>query len=362
MSIGVLGGGQLGRMLALAGLPAGPRASSSSIPRREARARARRATSSRRPTTARALDELASRVDVVTYEFENVPVAAARALAARVPVYPAAGGARGVAGSAGREDALPRARHPDAPLRRRSTRAPTLEAALDAHRAAGVLKTRRLGYDGKGQLVLRARRRTSARRGPRSAARRCILEAFVPFTRELSLPRACAAATARRRSTRWSRTTIATASCAARWRRRPVLTPALHAEADGAGAPAGRAPRLRRRARARAVRGRRRAARQRDGAARAQLRPLDDRGRRDEPVREPRARDHRAAAGLDDAVGVSAMVNLIGGRPAPRRSWRAGAHLHLYGKAPRPGARSATSPCGPTIPPSSPSASQPSSG
>ena len=79
-------------------------------------------------------------------------------------------------------------------------------------------------------------------------------------------------------------------------------------------------------------------ARERVRAAGPQHRPLDDRGRRDEPVREPPARDPRPAARLDRALAPSVMVNLIGATPPAAACSRVpGAHLHLYGKEPRPG-------------------------
>ena len=80
------------------------------------------------------------------------------------------------------------------------------------------------------------------------------------------------------------------------------------------------------------------AGRQRDGAARAQLRALDHRGRGDQPVREPRARDPRPAARRHGAARARAMINFIGRMPQRGRAARAaGPALHDYGKSPRPG-------------------------
>ena len=121
-------------------------------------------------------------------------------------------------------------------------------------------------------------------------------------------PRAVAArrarrATATRASGRSSRTCTRTGSCAPRARPR---RDAPQAEAEEYAHAAPRRARLRRRAGARALRRRRRAARERVRAARPQHRPLDDRGRRDEPVREPPARDPRPAARLDRVAAVAA--------------------------------------------------------
>ena len=86
MNIGVLGGGQLGRMLALAGYPLGHGFVFLDLAPEALDGLGSRIVAA--PDDPRALDELAARVDLVTYEFENVPVTAVRALAQRVPVYP----------------------------------------------------------------------------------------------------------------------------------------------------------------------------------------------------------------------------------------------------------------------------------
>ena len=95
MTIGILGGGQLGYMLALAGYPLGlhfrfldpsPEAPVGRI--------ANRVTADF--NDEQALEKFSHGLEVVTYEFENVPVAAAKFLAERVPVYPAADALEGV--------------------------------------------------------------------------------------------------------------------------------------------------------------------------------------------------------------------------------------------------------------------------
>ena len=132
VKIGVLGGGQLGRMLALAGISPRPRVR---LPR--ARQPRRCAGSASHvvapPDDPRALDELASRVDVVTYEFENVPVAAARV---------AGGAGAGVSVRRWRsmcrrtgcieKTLFTRARYPDGAVRGGRTRAPTWTGARSA--------------------------------------------------------------------------------------------------------------------------------------------------------------------------------------------------------------------------------------
>ena len=87
MKLGILGGGQLGRMIALAGYPLGV---SSTVLEPTAGSSAAQ-VSAHIPgefDDLRALYELAKASDVVTFEFENVPVESARWLAERVPVFP----------------------------------------------------------------------------------------------------------------------------------------------------------------------------------------------------------------------------------------------------------------------------------
>ena len=90
-TIGIIGGGQLGRMLAMAAARLGYRTVDPGAAGRIARRRRSPTGRSSPPmTTPAALAELAAPVRVVTYEFENVPVAAAERLPPTVPVYPPA--------------------------------------------------------------------------------------------------------------------------------------------------------------------------------------------------------------------------------------------------------------------------------
>jgi 5-(carboxyamino)imidazole ribonucleotide synthase len=131
-----------------------------------------------------ALDALAA-CKVVTYEFENVPVEAVRALEARVPVHP------GLPALATSQDRLLEKRCfaalgiPTAPFFDIASKS-DLDLALVQTGFPAVLKTRRFGYDGKGQRVLHdARDADDAYRELGSVP--LILEGFVAFDRELSL-------------------------------------------------------------------------------------------------------------------------------------------------------------------------------
>ena len=185
MIVGILGGGQLGRMLALAAAELGL---SCHIycpdPKSPAFAVAASRTIAPYEDEA-ALAAFAAAVDIVTFEFENVPVATARFLAGRVPVLPDPHslevaqdrlaekqlmGDLGIAVAA------------FAPV----TRQADIYSALAQTGRPAVLKTRRLGYDGKGQSVIRSGDDLIAAWRAIGEAP-AILEAFVAHEREVSV-------------------------------------------------------------------------------------------------------------------------------------------------------------------------------
>src|SRR5690606_8331004 len=184
MSIGIIGGGQLARMLALAGLP-WAREFVVLDPAADACAGPLGKLLIADYDDERALLELAAQADVVTFDFENVPARSLEILAGRVPVYP---GARALAAAQDRmhEKAL----FGELGMTTAEFVAVDDGAALPAAVAElglpAVLKTRRLGYDGKGQWLLRTAVdvETAARELGDTPA---LLERLVPFERELSL-------------------------------------------------------------------------------------------------------------------------------------------------------------------------------
>jgi 5-(carboxyamino)imidazole ribonucleotide synthase len=183
--IGILGGGQLGRMLSLAASRLGMR---THIFCPDPQSPAFEVTPHK--TTAAYDDEtalaaFADAVDVVTYEFENVPAATASFLAARKPLRP---GANALAISQDRlaeKGFLESKNIPVAPYRA-VTSLQELETAIDALGLPAVLKTTRLGYDGKGQRVLRERADAEAAFAALEP-KPLVLEAFVPFEAEISV-------------------------------------------------------------------------------------------------------------------------------------------------------------------------------
>ncbi|WP_199096428.1 5-(carboxyamino)imidazole ribonucleotide synthase [Dyella sp. ASV21] len=186
--LGILGGGQLARMLALAAAPLGVK---SLVVDSAADACAGQVA----PlvvadwTDYEALEHFAAQVDVVTFDFENVPAETAHRLAERVAVFPAPR-ALAVAQDRLAEKTLFRECGLHTPeFKAIDTRA-ELDQALAAIGAPAILKTRRLGYDGKGQFRIKTLADADAAwaaLGGQAAAHGLILEAFVPFDRELSV-------------------------------------------------------------------------------------------------------------------------------------------------------------------------------
>jgi len=183
--IGILGGGQLGRMLALAAAPLGFRCHVyDPDPGAPAKAVTDLATEAAYTDEA-ALDAFAASVDVVTYEFENIPVAAVERLTERVPVWPGAR-ALGVA-----QDRLAEKDFVNSVGGRTAPYYPveSEEDGREAGRRLGypyVLKTRRFGYDGKGQVKV-ADSEAVAASVAQVGGKDLIAEGFIPFERELSV-------------------------------------------------------------------------------------------------------------------------------------------------------------------------------
>ena len=152
-TIGILGGGQLGRMLALSASRLGFRthvySDDPESPAFEVTSRATHGAYGDLPH----LETFARQVDVVTYEFENVPVEAARHIDKIVPVRPGAKALEVAQDRLVEKQFVSELGIPVAPFAEISHRR-DLVAALQRFNTPAILKTRRLGYDGKGQLSL----------------------------------------------------------------------------------------------------------------------------------------------------------------------------------------------------------------
>jgi len=184
VTIGILGGGQLGYMLALAGYPLGlhfrfldpsPEAPVGRI--------AQRVTADY--TDQVALEKFSSGLELVTYEFENVPVEAASFLAERVPVYPPPAALEAAQDRLAEKNLFRKLGIATTEFAAISNPA-ELDAAVKRIGLPAVLKTSRMGYDGKGQWILRTAQDVAKAKSEMPRAK-LILERFVPFTRELSV-------------------------------------------------------------------------------------------------------------------------------------------------------------------------------
>lgn len=183
MKIGILGAGQLGTMLALAGYPLGLRFRFFD-PDPDAPGHRLAEHIIGAYDDAVSLRQFASGLDVVTYEFENIPLTLARALADSVPVYPSP---RALDASQDRlleKQLFGQIGIATAPYRAVHTRA-DLDGAIREIGLPALLKTRRLGYDGKGQALLRAEGDADDS-WDRLGGVPSILEGFVSFDREVS--------------------------------------------------------------------------------------------------------------------------------------------------------------------------------
>lgn len=184
MTIGVLGGGQLGRMLALAGYPLGlhfrffdpsPQAPAGNLAE----------VISANYDDLKSLECFAAGLDIVTYEFENVPAASTHFLAKCVPIYPSPKALETAQDRLTEKTLFHRLGIPVpefAPVNSSSD----LEATLKQVGLPAVLKTRRLGYDGKGQFVLR-QHDDAQHAWEAIGGFPLLLEGFIHFERELSI-------------------------------------------------------------------------------------------------------------------------------------------------------------------------------
>lgn len=184
MIVGIVGGGQLARMLALAGYPLGlrflvldpsPSACAGHV------AELIQGTYD----DYKKLKQLASRADVVTFDFENVPAKAACFLESLVPVYPPPV-ALEVAQDRLFEKTLFQELHIPTPPFVAVDSLDALQTAVAQLGLPAMLKTRRLGYDGKGQWLLRTSHDIPAA-WQKLGSMPLILEGFIPFQREVSM-------------------------------------------------------------------------------------------------------------------------------------------------------------------------------
>jgi len=183
--IGILGGGQLGRMLALAAARLGYQCHVYS-PERDACAFQVVGRQTIAPySDRRALRRFAQDCDVITYEFENVPSDTARWLAAHTPVLPDPAVLESTQDRLNEKAFVRSLGIKTVPFAAVSADA-ELKGALAATGLPAVLKTRRFGYDGKGQKIVKTPG-ALGRAWRRMNNAPCILEGFAAFEREISV-------------------------------------------------------------------------------------------------------------------------------------------------------------------------------
>src|SRR5262249_6768599 len=345
-NIGILGAGQLGRMLALAGYPLGLRFRFLD-PAVEAPGEGLGERGAGGYEDLEALQQFAAGLDLVTYEFENVPVATAHFLEQRLPVLPPPAALEAAQDRVTEKTFFQKAGLATVPFEAVDGR-DDLAGAVERIGLPAVLKTRRYGYDGKGQGVLH-RQDDVTHAWEKLGGVPLILEGFVAFEREVSLlaVRGRGGETAfyplveNHHREGMLRLSLAPA---------PGLTAELQSEAEELG---------RRVLEALGyigvlaveffqVAGRRGRGTRESGSARLLANEMAPRVHNSghwtiEGAETSQFENHlRAVLGLPlgstACAGHSAMVNLIGTLP-DRATVLAipGLHLHLYGKSPRPG-------------------------
>lgn len=335
MKLGVLGGGQLGRMMALAGYPLGLRLRFFEKSAGSPASQVAPCIVADFSDTA-ALERFARGLDAVTYEFENVPAPSAAFVSRLVPhFYPPASALEMAQDRLTQKQFFARLHVPTAPFHAVCSIA-DLREAVHSTGFPALLKTRRWGYDGKGQSLLRSDKDVERAWSAMGAAP-LILEGFVRFEREVSL----VAVQGRNHETAFyplaenhHRDGILRVSIAPA----PAIEPEIQAIAE---------------AYARTI------FRELDytGVLTIEFFLADGKLYANEMATRVHNSGHwtidgaetsqfenhlRAVAGLPlgstAARGVSAMVNFIGSTPETRAVLAIpGAHLHLYGKSPRPG-------------------------
>ncbi|MFC3816496.1 5-(carboxyamino)imidazole ribonucleotide synthase [Lysobacter sp. GCM10012299] len=187
-TVGILGGGQLARMLALSGAPLGLRfLVMDNVADACAGQFAPMVVGDYRDETT--LAEFASRVDVATFDFENVPSESAQWLSERVQVFPNPRALATAQDRLAEKTLFQQLGIPVPPFAAIDTRE-QLDAAIATIGTPCILKTRRLGYDGKGQFRIKSPADADAAwdaLGAQASKVGLILEGFIHFERELSV-------------------------------------------------------------------------------------------------------------------------------------------------------------------------------
>lgn len=184
-TIGILGGGQLGRMLSVAAARLGFRTHIFEPGANPPAADVAHAVTTADYSDADALKAFAQSVDIVTYEFENIPTDALDVIEAIRPIHPNREALRTSQDRLIEKTFLEGLGLRVAPFANIESRA-DLDAALETIGTPSILKTRRFGYDGKGQARLRSADDAASALAD-MAGNPAVLEGFVDFTAEVSV-------------------------------------------------------------------------------------------------------------------------------------------------------------------------------
>lgn len=184
-TIGIVGGGQLGRMLAMAAARLGYRVHIFAPDADSPAAEVASAFTCARYDDHAAIARFAKTIDVATYEFENIPVASLEALGGAVPLHPSPQAIAVAQDRLAEKSFVSGLGVRTAPWARVDGRA-MLDAALGAIGMPAILKTRRFGYDGKGQARI-AEPADADAAWDAISARPAILEGHVAFEQEFSI-------------------------------------------------------------------------------------------------------------------------------------------------------------------------------
>ena len=185
MKVGIIGGGQLGRMMALAAYPLGIETICLEKNAQQSPAGQVTATLEGEYTDRSQIGELIRQVDVVTYEFENINAPALQPFVDQIPIYPPLKAVTIAQDRLAEKTFFQQCQIPVAafiPVQSEHD----LKRAIEAIGLPGVLKTCRMGYDGKGQFVLR--QTTDIKLAwQQLQGQALIYEQFISLEREVSL-------------------------------------------------------------------------------------------------------------------------------------------------------------------------------
>ncbi|MBV1868433.1 MAG: 5-(carboxyamino)imidazole ribonucleotide synthase [Marinosulfonomonas sp.] len=184
-TIGILGGGQLGRMLAVAAARLGFKCHIFEPGAEPPAGQVAHSVTTASYDDVKALQDFAASVDVITYEFENIPTDALDVLEALRPVYPGRAALRISQDRLSEKEFLQDLGLKTAPFATVDS-LEDLELAVATTGTPAILKTRRLGYDGKGQARINGASDLETAHTA-MAGTPALLEGFVDFSHEVSV-------------------------------------------------------------------------------------------------------------------------------------------------------------------------------